>query len=47
MACANGVLDVIEKEKLHNHVSEVSEYLLMELERLKSIHEIIGDIRLV
>ena len=45
MACANAVLDVIENEKLHTHGSEVSNYLLSELERLKQKHDIIGDIR--
>jgi len=47
MAAANAVLDVIEKEKLYTHVSEVSAYLLGELEKLKHKHEIIGDIRFV
>ena len=47
MAAANAVLDVIEKEKLYTHVSEVSTYLLGELEKLKLKHEIIGDIRYV
>lgn len=45
MAAANAVLDVIENEKLHNHVTDVSTYLLNELSRLKNKHEIIGDIR--
>ena len=45
MAAANAVLDVIENEKLHEHVSEVSHFLLSELERLKLKHSIIGDIR--
>jgi 4-aminobutyrate aminotransferase-like enzyme len=45
MAAANAVLDVIENEKLHSHVTEVSTYLLNELNRLKQKHEIIGDIR--
>lgn len=45
MAVANAVLDVIENEKLHQHVNDVSSYLLNELEKLKSKHEIIGDIR--
>ena len=45
MAAANAVLDVIENEKLYTHVSEVSTYLLQELEKLKLKHEIIGDIR--
>ena len=45
MAAANAVLDVIEREKLYSHVTEVSTYLLEELNRLKSKHEIIGDIR--
>ncbi len=47
MAAANAVLDVIEKEKLYTHVSEVSKFLLNELEKLKLKHEIIGDIRFV
>ena len=47
MAAANAVLDVIENEKLYTHVSEVSKYLLAELEKLKLKHEIIGDIRFV
>ena len=45
MAAANAVLDVIENEKLHDHVSEVSEYLQSELRRLQQKHEIIGDVR--
>jgi 4-aminobutyrate aminotransferase-like enzyme len=45
MMAANAVLDVIETEKLHLHVGEVSKYLLGELERLKGKHHIIGDIR--
>jgi ethanolamine-phosphate phospho-lyase len=45
MEAANSVLDVIENEKLYEHVSEVSKYLLDELEALKQKHDIIGDIR--
>ena len=45
MEAANAVLDVIENEKLYLHVTEVSKYLVGELERLKSKYDIIGDIR--
>lgn len=45
MAAANAVLDVIENEKLHTHVTEVSAHLMTGLERLKEKYEIIGDIR--
>ena len=45
MEAANAVLDVIETEKLHSHVNEVSKYLIFELEKLKQKHIIIGDIR--
>lgn len=45
LAVANAVLDVIENEKLYEHVSHVSAHLLKELHRLKDKHEIIGDVR--
>ena len=45
MAAANAVLDVIEKEKLYAHVTENSDYLLKELNRLKEKHQKIGDVR--
>jgi ethanolamine-phosphate phospho-lyase len=45
MAVANAVLDVIEKEKLHTHVTDVSNYLVSELNKLKAKYEVIGDIR--
>jgi 4-aminobutyrate aminotransferase-like enzyme len=45
MAAANAVLDVIENERLHRHVDEVSSYLIQELNRLKEKHEIVGDVR--
>lgn len=45
MAAANAVLDVIEKEKLYEHVTENSNYLLKELNKLKEKHQIIGDVR--
>jgi 4-aminobutyrate aminotransferase-like enzyme len=45
MAAAGAVLDVIENEKLYTHVTEVSTYMLRELNRLKDKHEIIGDVR--
>ena len=45
MAAANAVLDVIENEKLYEHVTEVSDYLLRSLKRLQDKHEIIGDVR--
>jgi 4-aminobutyrate aminotransferase-like enzyme len=41
MAAANAVLDVIENEKLHTHVTDVSNFLLSELSRLKQKHAII------
>ena len=44
-AVANAVLDVIENEKLYQHVTDVSTHLLKELNRLKDKHSIIGDIR--
>lgn len=45
MMAANSVLDVIENEKLYEHVTEVSNYLVAELKKLQDKHEIIGDIR--
>jgi 4-aminobutyrate aminotransferase-like enzyme len=46
MAAANAVLDVLENEKLYVHVTDISTYLLNELNRLKDKFNIIGDIRL-
>jgi 4-aminobutyrate aminotransferase-like enzyme len=47
VSCATGlaVLDVVEEECLQQHAREVGEYLLAELRRLRSRHEIIGDVR--
>lgn len=45
VAVANAVLDVIEKEKLYEHVTDVSQHLLAELNKLKGKHYIIGDVR--
>ena len=45
MAAANAVLDVVENEKLYKHVTEVSTYMLAELDKLKDKHAIIGDVR--
>jgi len=45
MASASAVLDVIENEKLYEHVTEVSNHLVKELNRLKEIYPIIGDVR--
>ena len=45
MAAANAVLDVIENEKLYEHVSEISNYLITGLKNLQKKHVIIGDVR--
>jgi 4-aminobutyrate aminotransferase-like enzyme len=45
MAAANAVLDVLENEKLYLHVTDISNYLLNELNKLKDKFNIIGDIR--
>ncbi len=36
---------MIENEKLYEHVSDVSQHLLAELNKLKGKHYIIGDVR--
>jgi len=45
MAAANAVLDVLENEKMQDHVLSVSKHLLSELNRLKAKFPIIGDVR--
>ncbi len=39
------VLDVIRKEKLHENVEKVGNYLMTELKRLQKTHKLIGDVR--
>ena len=45
MAVANAVLDVIENEKLHEHVTRVSGILMNDLRTLMNKYACIGDIR--
>ena len=47
VSCAVGlaVLDIIEKESLQQHASEVGGYLLAHLNDLKTRFEIVGDVR--
>ncbi len=47
VVCATGivVLEVIEKEKLQVNSLEMGRYILQGLERLKSKHNLIGDVR--
>ncbi len=45
VSAANSVLDVIETEKLYQHVTDVSTNLLAQFNELKKKHSIIGDVR--
>ena len=47
VSCVIGkaVLEVIEKEKIQQNCLEVGAYLMEGLEKLKSKHEVIGDVR--
>lgn len=47
MACAAGiaVLEVIEREQLQQNALDVGTYFLEELDRLRSVHAEIGDVR--
>ncbi len=45
VAVATAVLDVIENEKIYEHVTSVGNYLLEGLTKLKEKYEIIGDVR--
>lgn len=45
MAIASAVLTVIEEEGLQKHAKEVGSHLLLELGKLKDVHECIGDVR--
>lgn len=47
MACAAGlaVLEVIEKEGLQKNALVIGTYFLQCLEQLRSVHEVVGDVR--
>ncbi|XP_031623743.1 alanine--glyoxylate aminotransferase 2, mitochondrial isoform X2 [Contarinia nasturtii] len=47
LACAAGlaVLEVIEKEGLQQNSKEVGTYFLKSLEQLRSVYEVVGDVR--
>lgn len=47
LACAAGlaVLEVIEKEDLQKNSKDVGTYFLKSLDQLRSIHDVVGDVR--
>ncbi|MDP3967846.1 MAG: aminotransferase class III-fold pyridoxal phosphate-dependent enzyme [Nocardioides sp.] len=47
VSCAIGtaVLDIVQEDKLQQRAAEVGEYFLRSLEKLKTRHQIIGDVR--
>ncbi len=47
VAVAMAVLDVLENENMHEHVTNVGNHLLKGLTKLMDKYEIIGDVRYV